>query len=220
MSLFIVLRVVTVERFMATAKPNQKIHVDKLQATLSKLEQLEQKQREELTLRESIYLLRDKLRAALKKGYSYEDLSEILEAEGILVSAATLKQYLTESKKEVTKSKNRASTGKTGLNSRTGKTGLNSPKSDQKNIEGVPESITKNKEKDSAVKSESEVKEKQSLNKADDTETLFKGEVNLLESNNQASPLARQQDSKKPVRGKSKKLGSSNIDLSSEFNQY
>ena len=211
MSLFIVLRVVTVERFMATAKPNQKIHVDKLQATLSKLEQLEQKQREELTLRESIYLLRDKLRAALKKGYSYEDLSEILEAEGILVSAATLKQYLTESKKEVTKSKNRASAGKKGLNS---------PKALEKNIEEAPESITKNKEKHSAVSELEELEEKQSLNKVDDTAPLSVGEVNLLESNNQASSVASQQDTKKPVRGKSKKLGSSNIDLSSEFNQY
>jgi hypothetical protein len=196
---------------MATAKPNQKIHVDKLSATLEKLDSLEQKQKSELTLRESIYLLRDKLRAALKKGYSYEDLSEILEAEGILVSAATLKQYLTETKKEVTKSKNRVSAGKTGLNF---------PKALEKNIEEEPESITKNQEKDSAVSEPELVEEKQSLNKADDTETLSKGEVNLLEPNNQASSPDRQQDSKKSVRGKSKKLGSSNIDLSSEFNQY
>ena len=195
---------------MATAKPNQKIHVDKLSATLSKLDSLEQKQKSELTLRESIYLLRDKLRAALKKGYSYEDLSEILEGEGILVSAATLKQYLTERKKEVTKSKKGASSGKTGVNSY---------KALEKNIEGAPESITKNKEKDSAVESEL-VEEKQSINKADDTETLPDGEVNLLESNNQASSPDSQQDSKKPVRGKSKKLSSSNRDLSSEFNQY
>ena len=210
MSLFIVVRVIAVGYFMATAKPNQKIHVDKLSATLEKLDSLDVKQKSELTLRESIYLLRDKLRAALKKGYSYEDLSEILEAQGILVSAATLKQYLTETKKEVTKSKNRASVGKTGLNS---------PKATQKNIEASSERITKNKDKDSAVESEL-VEEKQSLNKTDDTETLPDGEVNLLESNNQASPLESQQDSKKPIRGKSKKLGSSNIDLSSEFNQY
>ncbi len=196
---------------MATAKPNQKIHVDKLQATLSMLDSLEKKQNLELTLRESIYLLRDKLRAALKKGYSYQDLSEILEQQGILVSAATLKQYLTETRKEVTKSKRGVSSGKAGLNS---------PKASQNNIEKPQESITKNKEKDSAVESESEVEEKQSINKADNTETLFEGEVNLLESNNQASSSESQQDSKKPVRGKSKKLGSSNIDLSSEFNQY
>lgn len=195
---------------MATAKPNQKIHVDLLQATLEKLEQLEQKQQEELTLRESIYLLRDKLRGALKKGYSYQDLSEILEQQGILVSAATLKQYLTESKKEVTKNKRVGASGKTKLNS---------PKAPQKNIEALQERITKNKDLDSAV-SESEGEEKQSLNKADDTAPLSVGEVNLLESNNQASSAASQQDSKKPVRGKTKKLSSSNIDLSSEFNQY
>ncbi len=195
---------------MATAKPNQKIHVDKLSATLEKLDSLDVKQKSELTLRESIYLLRDKLRAALKKGYSYEDLSEILEAEGILVSAATLKQYLTETKKEVTKSKNRASAGKTGLNY---------PKATQKNIEASPERITKNKDKDSAVELEL-VEEKQSLNKEDDTAPLSEGEVNLSSSNNQASPLESQQDSKKPIRGKTKKPSSSSRDLSTEFNQY
>lgn len=196
---------------MATAKPNQKIHVDKLSATLEKLDSLEQKQKSELTLRESIYLLRDKLRSALKKGYSYEDLSEILEVQGILVSAATLKQYLTESKKEVTKAKNRASSGKSKLNS---------PLASQKNIEGAPERITKNKHNSSAVESSESVEEKQYLNKADDTETLSEGEVNLLEPNNQASSRESQQDTKKPVRGKSKKLSSSSTDLSSEFNQY
>jgi hypothetical protein len=196
---------------MATAKPNQKIHVDKLSATLEKLDSLDVKQKSELTLRESIYLLRDKLRAALKKGYSYEDLSEILEAEGILVSAATLKQYLTETKKEVTKGKNRASSGKVGKSS---------PKASEKNIEVLPEKTTKNQEKDSAVESESEVEEKQPINKADDTAPLSKGEVNLLEPNNQASLRESQQNSKKPVRGKSKKLSSLHTDLSSEFNQY
>lgn len=196
---------------MATAKPNQKIHVDKLQATREKLEQLDVKQKSELTLRESIYLLRDKLRSALKKGYSYEDLSEILEAQGILVSAATLKQYLTESKKEVTKGKNRATSGKTKLNS---------PKALEKNIEEAPERSTKNKDLDSAVEYSESGEQKQSLNKADDTAPLSVGEVNLEQSNNQASSSESQQDNKKPVRGKSKKPSSSNIDLSSEFNQY
>ena len=121
---------------MATAKPNQKIHVDKLQATLEKLEQLEKKQPEELTLRESIYLLRDKLRGALKKGYSYQDLSEILEQQGILVSAATLKQYLTESNKEASKGKHRG---------KRGETKLSSPKALEKDILVETESETENK---------------------------------------------------------------------------
>ena len=84
---------------MVKAKPNQKFHIDKLNTVLSKLDQLESKPKEELTLRESIYFLRGKLNSALKKGYSYEDLSSILAEQEILVSAATLKLYLTEGSK-------------------------------------------------------------------------------------------------------------------------
>ena len=96
---------------MASSKTVQKVHIDKLQATLVKLDQLEQKPKEELSVRESIYFLRDKLRSALKKGYSYQDLSEILEEQEIIISAATLKQYLTESSKEATKSRRSAKSG-------------------------------------------------------------------------------------------------------------
>lgn len=81
-------------------KPNQKIHVDKLQTTLEKLGQLKEKPKSELNLRESIYFLRDKLKSALKKGYSYQDLSEILAEQDILISATTLKQYLAEINKQ------------------------------------------------------------------------------------------------------------------------
>lgn len=194
---------------MASAKPNQKIHVDKLQATLEKLEQLEKKRSEELTLRESIYLLRDKLRVALKKGYSYQDLSEILEQQGILVSAATLKQYLTESNKEATKGKHRA---------KEVQNKLSSPQAPHQDILAVTESDTENKYSDSAVEESGELS--QPTNIADDTKILSQSLVNLDQSNNQASSVANQQDTKKPVRGKSKKLGSSSKDLSSEFNQY
>jgi hypothetical protein len=195
---------------MASAKPNQKIHVDKLQATREKLEQLEKKRSEELTLRESIYLLRDKLRGALKKGYSYQDLSEILEQQGILVSAATLKQYLTESNKEAAKGKNRVSRGETKLSS---------PKASNQDIEVRPQSDSENKGL-SAAEGEEEDDSSQQINSTDDTTSLSQSEVNLEQSNNQASLASRQQDSKKPVRGKTKKPGSSNIDFSSEFNQY
>ena len=85
---------------MVKTKPNQKINVDKLQTTLDKLCQLKEKPKEELSLRESIYCLRDKLKSALRKGYSHQDLSEILAEKEILISAATLKQYLTEINKQ------------------------------------------------------------------------------------------------------------------------
>lgn len=85
---------------MVRTKTGQKIPLEKVQATLSQLEQLEEKAKEELSLRESIYFLREKLQSALKKGYTYQDLSEILAQQEIKISAATLKQYLTEIEKE------------------------------------------------------------------------------------------------------------------------
>ena len=97
---------------MVKTKPNQKIHVDKLQTTLAKLGQLKEKPKSELNLRESIYYLREKLKSALKKGYSYQDLSEILAEQEILISAATLKQYLTEINKKSAARKKRISSRK------------------------------------------------------------------------------------------------------------
>ncbi|MGL5831656.1 MAG: hypothetical protein ACRC1Z_00290 [Waterburya sp.] len=95
---------------MVKAKPNQKFHVNKLSTALDKLEQLESKPVEELSLRESIYFLRGQLSSALKKGYTYTDLSEILAEQEILVSAATLKLYLTEgSKNKKSSSRNKKS---------------------------------------------------------------------------------------------------------------
>jgi hypothetical protein len=85
---------------MVKAKPKQKIHVDKLSSAFDKLDQLESKPVEELTLRESIFFLRDKLNSALRKGYSYDDLSSILAEQDILVSAATLKLYLAPKRKK------------------------------------------------------------------------------------------------------------------------
>jgi hypothetical protein len=85
---------------MVRTKPGQKIHVDTLNTALSKLEQLSTKPKSELNLRESIFFLKDKLNSALKKGYSYQDLSEVLSEQEILISATTLKQYLTDMSKK------------------------------------------------------------------------------------------------------------------------
>ncbi|MCC5632390.1 hypothetical protein [Nostoc sphaeroides] len=85
---------------MVRTTPGQKIPIDKLQTTLGELEKLQEKAKEELSLRESIKFLREQLKSALKKGYSYQDLSQLLEKQEIKVSAATLKQYLTEIAKE------------------------------------------------------------------------------------------------------------------------
>ncbi len=81
---------------MNKTKRYQKIKIEKLETASSKLEQLESKPQSELRKRESIYYLRNQLKNALKKGYSYEDLSDILAEQDILVSPATLKQHLND----------------------------------------------------------------------------------------------------------------------------
>ena len=196
---------------MATAKPNQKIHVDKLSATLEKLEQLEEKQKDELTLRESIYFLRDKLKSAFKKGYSYQDLSEILEEQGILVSAATLKQYLTESNKEAV---SRKRVGKTGQKKKS--SSLSPEKATREEAE-----ISKKSQNEANTESLEEIETvNQSKNKAQDTDSFNQSEVELTEDNNQTLSAENQPGTKKTARRKLKDLSSSNEDLSSEFNQY
>ena len=198
---------------MASSKTVQKVHIDKLQATLDKLEQLEQKPKEELSVRESIYFLRDKLRSALKKGYTYQDLSEILAEQEILISAATLKQYLTESSKEATKSRRFVKSGQV-------------KQVQQKEAERTvtQETESKKAENESKQKREgekSELEESQERNKVgEEGESSNESEVNLSEENRESKVGESQQDTKKAGRAKQKKLGSSSTDLSSEFNQY
>ena len=47
----------------------------------------------------------------MKKGYSYQDLSGILEEQGILISASTLKQYLTDITKESASRRKKSKSG-------------------------------------------------------------------------------------------------------------
>ena len=81
---------------MSSTKRNQKIHVDTIDNTIASLKELEPKPQLELTLRETIAKMEVHLRGAIKKSYSYEDLSGILAEQNILISAGTLKQYLKE----------------------------------------------------------------------------------------------------------------------------
>lgn len=198
---------------MASFKTVQKVHIDKLQLTLVKLGQLEQKPKEELSVRESIYFLRDKLQSALKKGYSYQDLSEILKEQEILISAATLKQYLTESSKEATKSR------------RSNKLGQ-AKQVQKKEAErtATEEKESKNAENESKQKGEvekSELEKRQGINQAgDEVAILNKSEVSLSEENTELKVGESQQDTRITGKAKQKRLKTSDTDLSSEFNQY
>ena len=196
---------------MATAKPNQKISLDKLEATRGKLEQLEEKQPEELTLRESIHFLRDKLLKALKKGYSYQDLSEILEQQGILVSAATLKQYLTESTIEAAKGKRAGKSGEEGQKSK---------KATKATEREVSEANIAGEQKALADLSKPPGEKSKESHSGDETKRFEESEVKLSKESEEVESGESQGSQRKPVRSKQKRLSSLNTDLASEFNQY
>lgn len=60
----------------------------------SLLQDLSAKPREEMSLREAIDQLREPIRGALAKGYTYEDIVAILGEKGIATTAATVKRYI------------------------------------------------------------------------------------------------------------------------------
>ena len=204
---------------MVKTKPNQKIHVDKLKTTLDKLGQLKEKPKSELTLRESIYFLRDKLKSALKKGYSYQDLSEILEEQDILISASTLKQYLTEIGKESESRRKRKKSVKNKNINSSDKT--NESKSQAELDKDLSEDTTLSDRKldkdNKGVKSdhtEREVAVNSQEDSAEDSEepsamSILKGEAAFSSSSR-----------RKLTKNKHKVLSKNNRDLSEDFNQY
>uniref|UniRef100_A0A832M3B9 Mobilization protein MobC n=1 Tax=Oscillatoriales cyanobacterium SpSt-402 TaxID=2282168 RepID=A0A832M3B9_9CYAN len=58
------------------------------------LQSLPEKPKEELSLREAIDQMRDSVRGALAKGYTYQELAAMLTEKGIKISAFTLKNYV------------------------------------------------------------------------------------------------------------------------------
>jgi len=189
---------------MASAKPGQKIPIDKLQTALVELERLSEKPKEELSLRESIHFLRDKLRLALKKGYSYEDLSSLLEQEEIRISAATLKQYLTEIDK-----------------------GAPSRKLATKSVKAKQPAPEAPSQKPSAAIPESSAKESSEKSKADLPESSAAiPETSVSESRETPQNLdkedraSEQRSTGESVKRKPRGLPKSSSDLSDEFNQY
>lgn len=65
------------------------------------LEQMPAKMKEKLSLREAVDVLREKITAALDKGYSYEDIAGMLEAQGITIAPSSLKHYLARSNRQM-----------------------------------------------------------------------------------------------------------------------
>lgn len=60
----------------------------------SALQALPEKPKEKLSLKEAVERLKAPLQAALAKGYSYQELAVMLKENDIIISAATLKNYV------------------------------------------------------------------------------------------------------------------------------
>jgi len=69
------------------------------------LQELPDKPKEDLSLKEAVERMKEPLQAALGKGYSYDSLAKILSDKGIKISALTLKNYLPSGRRAATKAK-------------------------------------------------------------------------------------------------------------------
>jgi hypothetical protein len=67
------------------------------------LEDLPEKPRDELSLREAVNRLQDSIKTALAKGYTYQEIAEMLTEQGIKISAFTLKNYVPAGRRQAAK---------------------------------------------------------------------------------------------------------------------
>ena len=80
----------------------QKQAIDQVNASL---QDLPEKPKDNLSLREAVSQLQDEIRAALAKGYSYDDLAAMFSEKGIDISALTLKRYVSSGRSRAGKTK-------------------------------------------------------------------------------------------------------------------
>lgn len=80
----------------------QKQAIDQVNVSL---QELPEKPKDNLSLREAVSQLQDEIRAALAKGYSYDDLALMFAQKGIDISALTLKRYVSSGRSRAGKAK-------------------------------------------------------------------------------------------------------------------
>jgi hypothetical protein len=94
---------------VATRKRTKASNVkqESIGGAISLLEELPEKPKEDLSLRQAVEQMRDSIKAALAKGYSYADIADMLTDKGIRISALTLKNYVPAGKRQASKTKTR-----------------------------------------------------------------------------------------------------------------
>lgn len=74
---------------------------------ISFLQDLPEKPKEDLSLKEAVEQMHEPIKAALAKGYSYDDIAKMLSDKGIKISALTLKNYAPSGRRQSSKTKAR-----------------------------------------------------------------------------------------------------------------
>jgi hypothetical protein len=72
---------------------------------ISFLEELPEKTKEDLSLREAVGQMQEQIKAALDKGYNYDEIAKLLSEKGIRISALTLKNYAPSGRRQAGKGK-------------------------------------------------------------------------------------------------------------------
>ncbi len=85
---------------MSTKVPAQMVKLQTIHQTVDVLKQLPKKQKEDFALREAVYEMHQQIEDVLKRGYSFDEVAEILSQNGVVVKGVTLKQYLTTFRRE------------------------------------------------------------------------------------------------------------------------
>ncbi|NJR64732.1 MAG: hypothetical protein HC772_04445 [Leptolyngbyaceae cyanobacterium CRU_2_3] len=100
---------------VATGRRPKAISVSKQAVDLagSLLQQLPDKPKENLSLRDAIDQLQEEIKDALSKGYTYIDVALLLADKGIVISPATLKRYVSMGRSKATKA--RKASGASGI---------------------------------------------------------------------------------------------------------
>jgi hypothetical protein len=75
------------------------ITIEDIEALRRRLAELPRNQPREVTKQEAVSLLASELGAARRRGYSPEDLAQLLSEQGVMINAATLRGYLRRKRK-------------------------------------------------------------------------------------------------------------------------
>ena len=77
-----------------------RIAAEKLESALNRLDALDVKKQSEYSLRESIKQILPSIQSVIEKGYSFDEVANLLQQDEINISGTTLRQYVREFSKD------------------------------------------------------------------------------------------------------------------------